>query len=242
MRHKRRRIAVYGGSFDPVHNGHLAIARQLTALFGLDEFWLMPAHVAPHKRGADVTPAIHRYAMLALATQNDARLIVSTLELEAPEMPYTVETLARLAHAESLRDARLLFVMGADSWAEITTWREWEQLLTMVEHVVVTRPGVALHVDHVGAEIANRVADLRGSGAAEVDQVIEEQQAPRIYFTDAVMMNVSSTAVRLAARAGRHDELRSMVAPGVAEYVEKYKLYQVEKEIRIADVERTGAH
>lgn len=241
MRQKRR-IAVYGGSFDPVHKGHLAIARQLIEIFGLDEFLLLPAHVAPHKRKADVTPALHRHAMLALATQHDERLKISTLELEAPEKPYTVETLTRLAHAEDADGARLMFVMGADSWAEITTWREWERLLTMVDHIVVTRPGNLLQLNHVGAEIAGRVVDVRGAGAAETQRVREEHPACRIYFTDAVMMDVSSTAVRHAVRMRRRDELRALVTPEVAEYIEKYKLYQVEKEIQIADVERARAH
>src|SRR5215210_2263061 len=91
-----KRIALYGGSFDPVHDGHLAVAHALTGLFGLDEVLFIPAHVAPHKRAVPPTPPWHRHAMLALATQGEPRFRVSTVELDAPERPYTVETLARL--------------------------------------------------------------------------------------------------------------------------------------------------
>lgn len=241
---EERRIAVYGGSFDPVHNGHLAIARQLTELLRIDEFLLMPAHIAPHKRGAGVTPALHRHAMLALATRNDERLIVSTLELESPEKPYTIETLARLTHARGAEDSRMIFVMGADSWAEIATWREWERLLTMVDHVVVTRPGIQLKLDHVTPEIAGRVMDLRGAEMEKMRRAIEPGAGDcrRIYFTDAVMMDASSTAIRRAVRTGRREQLRSSVPPCVADYIEKYKLYRTERETQAIDVERARAH
>ncbi|MBV9958707.1 MAG: adenylyltransferase/cytidyltransferase family protein, partial [Acidobacteria bacterium] len=109
---RRKRIALYGGTFDPVHVGHLTVARELLKLFALDEVLLIPAHIAPHKRQASVTPPLHRYAMLALATQGESSLRISSVELDAPERPYTVETLARLQQES---DAQLFFVMGADS-------------------------------------------------------------------------------------------------------------------------------
>ena len=136
----KKRIAFYGGTFDPVHLGHLTVASTVSRIFEIDELLFVPAWIAPHKRDREVTPAIHRYAMLALATQHDARLRISRFELEAPDRSYTVETLAHF-RAELGESAELFFVMGADSWAEIKTWREWERLLTMTNHIVVTRPG-----------------------------------------------------------------------------------------------------
>ncbi|MEJ7712054.1 MAG: nicotinate-nucleotide adenylyltransferase [Pyrinomonadaceae bacterium] len=244
----QRRIAVYGGSFDPVHKGHLAIARKLIELFRLDEFLMMPAHVAPHKRRFGVTPALHRHAMLALATQADERVFVSTLELESPDMPYTVETLSRLCNEAGAEEenARVMFVMGADSWAEITTWREWERVLTMVDHIVVTRPGSPLELDHVTTEIRSRVSDLRGADAATIQRIVEQQQQQpsthRIYFTDAVHMEVSSTSARDAARSGVRENLRLTVPASVADYIDKYKLYKAKREQRVTDVERARSH
>lgn len=158
-----RRVAIYGGSFDPVHDGHLALARELVRLFAFDALHFVPAHHAPHKRSSRPTSAWHRFAMLALATQEDAALKVSTAELEAPERPYTVETIARLRAELAGGGARLFFVMGADSWAEIATWREWERLLSLTDTVVVTRPGYELALDHVTEEIRGRARDVRGS-------------------------------------------------------------------------------
>ena len=120
-----KRIAFYGGSFDPPHNGHLTIARKLTEIFELNEFIFVPAFHAPHKKDKNPTSPFHRFAMLALATANESKIKVSKIELEFPEKPYTFETLTRLKN--ELKDTRIFFVMGADSWQDITTWREWKR-------------------------------------------------------------------------------------------------------------------
>ncbi|MGZ8844779.1 MAG: nicotinate-nucleotide adenylyltransferase, partial [Pyrinomonadaceae bacterium] len=137
---QQRRAAIYGGTFDPVHNGHLEVARRVQKLFALDEVIFVPACVPPHKRGTGISSAFHRFTMLALATENDDRLRVSTVELDQPDRPYAVETVARMQQKLGSR-YRLFFIMGADSWSEITTWRDWRRLLTMCDHIVVTRPG-----------------------------------------------------------------------------------------------------
>lgn len=220
-----KRIAVYGGTFDPVHLGHLAIAQKLLQLFSLDEVLFIPAHIAPHKRETNVTPALHRYAMLALATAGDARLRISSIELDAPERPYTVDTLSRL-QALMNESARLFFVMGADSWAEITTWREWERVLSLTDQIVVTRPRYELSDAHVTQAVRERVIDLRDLEPQEVSRRIEEGGTPKVFVTDAVMMDVSATMVRRAARENRGDELKRLLPPPVADYVEKYRLYR----------------
>ena len=118
-----KRIAFYGGSFDPVHNGHLAVAQSLMVQFSLDEFVFIPAYHAPHKSRKRPTSAYDRYAMLCLATDHDERITVSKMEIEAPERPFTVETLTPLN--ARLSDTQIFFVMGADSWMDITTWRAY---------------------------------------------------------------------------------------------------------------------
>ncbi|HEV7859246.1 MAG TPA: nicotinate-nucleotide adenylyltransferase [Pyrinomonadaceae bacterium] len=225
MNGRRKRIALYGGTFDPVHVGHLAVARSLLKLFALDEVLFIPAHIAPHKRESNVTPGWHRYAMLALATQGEAGLRISTVELDAPEKPYTVETLSRLA-TEQGQEARLFFVMGADSWSEIMTWREWERVLMLTDHIVVTRPGYELETSHVTHAIRERLLDLRGMEQGELARAIDESEGARIYVTDAVLMDVSATGIRRAVREGRDAEWLALVPPPVAEYMKKYMLYR----------------
>jgi len=196
----RQRIALYGGTFDPVHSGHVEIARKVLELFEIEKVLFIPAQVAPHKVGRPVTEPIHRYAMLALATQNDPRLSISTFELDAPDRRYTVDTVEHF-RGKFAGSAELFFIMGADSWSEITTWREWERLLTMINHIVVTRPG------------------------HEVDQTLPVPGAT-VLFTDAVMKDVSATSIRRLAAAGRFAELAQLVPEPVAEYIRKYELYR----------------
>src|SRR5687768_4671357 len=183
-----KRAAIYGGTFDPLHYGHLKVARRVQKLFGLDELFLVPACVPPHKRGAGISSAFHRFAMLALATRKDERLRVSTIELDYPDRPYAVETVARMQ--EQLGgEVRLFFVMGADSWTEITTWREWERLLTTCDHIVVTRPGYELNTTPSGAN----VIDVRGKSDDEVTALVNESVSPHVFVTDAVFEDVSAT-------------------------------------------------
>jgi nicotinate-nucleotide adenylyltransferase len=195
-----KRIALYGGTFDPVHLGHLEVARRVSELFEIEKVVFIPAQVAPHKIGRPVTEPIHRYAMLVLATQDDPRLIVSTFELDAPNRRYTVDTVAEFQRMLG-NDTELFFIMGADSWSEITTWREWERLLKMTNHIVVTRPGY------------------------EVPPA-PEGLGDRIFFTDAVMKDISATNIRRLASAGRHDELKGLVPETVANYIRKYGIYR----------------
>jgi len=201
------RIALYGGTFDPVHTGHLEIARRVAELFEIEKLIFIPAQMAPHKIGRPVTEPIHRYAMLALATQNDPQLSMSTFELDDPDHKYTVDTIDYFQRLFG-NECELFFIMGADSWSEITTWREWQRLLTTINHIVVTRPG------------------------HQVDQTLPVAGA-RVLFTDAVMKDVAATSIRGLAAAGRFEELVQLVPEPVAEYIRKYELYRDTNETRL---------
>ncbi|HVS83418.1 MAG TPA: nicotinate-nucleotide adenylyltransferase [Pyrinomonadaceae bacterium] len=215
-----RRAAIYGGTFDPVHNGHMTVARSVSQLFALDQLIFVPAFVPPHKRGAGISPAFHRFAMLALATEDDASFRISTIELDEPERPYAVETVARIQDQLG-SDSRLFFIMGADSWVEITTWFEWEKLLRMCDQIVVTRPGYELVTSPTGPG-----ADVRGKSEEDVSALIDGDSERHTFFTDAAILDVSATAIRAAARSGDREKLREAVPAGVANYIEKYELYQ----------------
>jgi len=219
-----QRIALYGGTFDPVHAGHLEIARRVAEVFDIETVLFIPAQMAPHKLGRPVTEPIHRYAMLALATQDDPRLRISTFELEAPDRRYTVDTVEHFKR-EWGDSTELFFIMGADSWSEITTWREWERLLTMTNHIVVTRPGYEPSTTHVGA-ISERIEDLRnleGVGALQGDV---RDDGARIFLTDVVMKDVSATDIRRRASEGRFEELAGLLPGPVLEYIQKYRIYK----------------
>ena len=217
-----KRIAFYGGSFDPIHKGHLAIAGKLLKLFEFDEFYFIPALHAPHKKSKQVSSAFCRYAMLALATQNDARIKVSTIELEAPEKPFTIETLTTLKNHYG-DSAGIFFVMGADSWNEIDTWRNWEQLLMLTNFVVVTRPDVEIVTTQITPQIAERIFDVRGLSSGEV---VPKLNAQGIFLTDAVRLDISATKIRREVFLQNDAAWRKLVSEPVGDYIEKYKLYQ----------------
>src|SRR4051794_26613773 len=191
----RLKIAFYGGSFAPPHLGHMAVAHGLLRQFELDEFVFVPAFHAPHKKRADPTSPFDRYAMLCLTTANERRISVSKIEVEQPAKPYTVETLLRLK--TWLPDAQIFFVMGADSWAQIRTWREWESVLTLTDQIVVTRPGFPVGVDHVTSEIRERIVGLEDARSGIMDDGKQH-----IYFSDAAEVDISATAIRQLIREG----------------------------------------
>lgn len=217
-----RRAAIYGGTFDPVHKGHIEVASRILEVFELDEVIFVPACVPPHKRGAGISSAFHRFAMLALATQDDNRLRVSTLELDAPDRPYAVDTVSRM-QGELGSSHRLFFMIGADSWNEIRAWHEWQQLLKMCDLIVVARPGH--EVNESIPEQAN-VCDARGMSREQIRELTSGDSHPRVFLTDAAMVDVSSTAIRAVARSRDIGKLRTMAPPRVASYIEKYELYQ----------------
>ncbi|MEQ1923572.1 MAG: nicotinate-nucleotide adenylyltransferase [Pyrinomonadaceae bacterium] len=217
-----KRIAFYGGSFDPPHRGHLAIADALVDQFALDAFVFIPAFHAPHKARLKPTSAYDRYAMLCLATQDNLKMTVSRMEIEVPERPYSVETLSRIL--EQRPDDDIYFVIGADSWRDILTWREWEKVLTMVNIIVVTRPGVEIGFDYVTDEIRKRIVDIRGHSDSPRNEQRSTSIESSIFITDVVNMDISATEIR---RKIREDDptWHEDVTTEVANYIEKYQIY-----------------
>lgn len=216
------KIAFYGGSFDPPHKGHLAIARTIKDLFALDRFVFVPAHHAPHKKDRVPTSPFHRFAMLAMATAEEPRIEVSTIEADSPERPYTHETLSTLKGR--FPASTVYFVIGADSWQEITTWREWEKVLTTVNIIVVTRPGHPITLDHVGCAVRERVVDLRRDGNSAPPES-NHASGMGIFITDCVNLGISATDIRGQVAGGEKGWTQSVPLP-VAEYIEKYGLYR----------------
>ncbi len=214
----KRRIAFYGGTFDPVHCGHLTIARRLVGMFDLDKFVFVPAFHAPHKPDSEPTSGYHRFAMLCLATQDRPKISVSTIELDLAEKRYSIDTLTQLK--DYFPDHEIFFVMGADSWAGIRTWREWERLLSLTNHIVVSRPGYDINFDHVTDEIRERIVDIRGKSDFE----LIDQHA--IYITDAIRLDISATEIREDVREDEVLDRDDDVPPEVAKYIEKYELYK----------------
>ncbi len=220
-------VALFGGTFDPVHLGHLAVARAAVARFELKRVYFVPAYIPPHKLAQPVTAFSHRFAMVALATAGEKAFVPSLAE--GPEQRpahganYSIDTVRRLKQQLGKSD-RLYFLIGIDAFLQISTWREPEALLREVEFIVVSRPGFSL-ADLGGA--------LPGSlrPAETVRRAMRQQPArgdivlpgATIHLLENVAEKVSATQIRNAATQGR--SLDKLVGPAVAEYIRKQQLY-----------------
>ena len=170
------RIALFGGTFDPIHNAHLRIAREAAAQFALHRIWFIPAARPPHKSGMTRTPYEHRYRMVELACAGERLFEASRLE-EGSTNSYSIETIERV-HALLGRSEQLFFLIGADAFAEIGTWHRWKDVIASVEFIVVSRPGRAYTVPAgarvyrlEGVELAVSSSEIRQTLAAGDDRV-----------------------------------------------------------------------
>ena len=208
------RLGWLGGTFDPIHDGHLDVARAARRALTLGEVHLVPARVPPH-RAPPHASAEHRLAMVTLAAAMHDWLRVSTLELDSDNPAYTTDTLDRLA-ANGVDLRTLHVITGADAFAGILTWQRAMQLLDRCHFVVVSRPGhAAPDLRRALPALASRMIDTNGC--------VPPAQ-PSIFLVDAPTAPVSSTEVR--ARAATGHSLEGLVPPTVATYIERHGLYR----------------
>ena len=204
-----------------MHNGHIEVVRAIVRNFLLDQLLIIPANRPPHKGSRAISHAYHRFTMAVLASLDEPRVLVSTIELEAPDRSYTFETVARLRSAFGAR-TRLFFVVGADSFEEINTWRENARLLSSTNVIVVTRPGHDVGSSHLDERFRSTVVDLRGrDGELGMEADLNEYH---IYVTGYVNTGISATEIRQRVRDG--ESIEGLVPPRVADYIEKYELYR----------------
>lgn len=201
------RLGIFGGSFDPVHYGHLLLAESARERLQLDEVWLIPAAVSPFKTGRQQAPATARQEMLELALAGSEHLRASPLEIDRGGISYTVDTLTEIAHQKP--GAKLYLLMGADALRDLPTWREPARICELATPAVVRRGG-APEPDFAGlAEVvsADRLDEIR---AAQVRMPLIE---------------LSSTGLRARAAAGH--SLRYRTPRAVEKYIETQRLYQL---------------
>ena len=187
-----------GGTFDPIHNGHLVAASEVAYRFQLDQVVFVPTGQPWQKEGRDVTAAEHRYLMTMVATASNPRFTVSRVDIDREGPTYTIDTLRDLR--ELFPDAELYFITGADSLASIMSWRDWEVMLEMANFVGVTRPGYELS------------KDMLPLGSQTGIELIEIPA-----------MAISSTDCR--KRAGEGEPVWYLVPDGVVQYIAKNNLY-----------------
>jgi len=213
-----RRTGVLGGTFDPIHAGHLAVASAAARFLGLDDVLLVPSRTPPHRPVDPAASIFHRFAMVALAAQRDPRMLACDLELGRPGPSYTADTL-RALHAAGLDRLQIFFLTGADAFAEIAIWREYPAVLDLAHFVVCSRPGTP--ASSVPARLPGLAARMVTVGAS--GEPPPAAQTPSVYLLDAATPDVSSSDVRARARAGR--PLAGLLPPEVDVYIRRHGLY-----------------
>lgn len=198
----RGRIGLYGGSFDPVHNGHLAAAKVAQELARLDEVWFLPASLSPFKLESEMTSNEHRLSMLRLAVEKEERFRVSTADLERGGVSYAIDSLR--SFREEYPDADFFFIIGADSLAGLRYWRQSADFLKMCEFVVLARPGW-----DIDQSLLSFTPDERHKLSRWVARDFEHP--------------VSSSEVRRRLSAG--ERVEDLVPRRVAEYISELGLY-----------------
>ncbi|MCH1868397.1 nicotinate-nucleotide adenylyltransferase [Nocardioides sp. CFH 31398] len=187
-----------GGTFDPIHHGHLVAASEVQSWFGLDEVVFVPTGDPWQKSGREVSPAEHRYLMTVVATASNPRFTVSRVDIDRAGPTYTIDTLRDLH--DQVPDADLYFITGADALAEIFTWRDAEELFGLANFVGCTRPGYTMDAE-----------------------TLDKIPAERVTMVEIPALAISSTDCR--RRTAKGDPVWYLVPDGVVQYIAKHQLY-----------------
>lgn len=212
-------VGILGGTFDPIHFGHLRAAEEVREAQELDEIRLVPAAVPPHKSRAGISAAPHRLAMARLATAGIAGFRVWDVELARSGPSYSVDTL-RALRAEVGPALRVVFVVGRDAFAEFHTWHEYETIFTLCDVVVVTRPPWPADLTLDDLPVAARPAfryDRRG-------EAIRHASGRGVSLQRITALDISATTIRALVAHGR--SIRFLVPPAVEAYIAEHGLYR----------------
>jgi nicotinate-nucleotide adenylyltransferase len=191
------KVGIFGGTFDPIHMGHLLLAEQALEAAALDQIWFIPAGEPPHKQGKAITPAEHRMQMVELAIQGNPRFYASGIELEREGLSYTVDTIEKLN--ELYPDIKFFLLVGADMVKDLPHWYKIKKIIQFVRVIALGRPGVWIE---------------------GLPDFIEKRLS---WIPDAILTNLSSSTIRQRAREGK--SIRYLVPDAVYQYIKEHGLY-----------------
>lgn len=212
------RTGILGGTFDPIHCGHLDLAEAARQALRLDTVLLVPSRVAPHRAASPRVSGYHRFAMAALATADHEGVLMCDIELRSPDPSYTSVTLEQLTLAGH-QPSQLFFITGADAFADIASWHDYPGILDRSHFVVVSRPGYP--AKGLGVQLPNLAARMRVPIA-----LVDGDHGPNptaIWLVDASTASVSSSELR--SRLAKGESIGSQVPTTVAAYIRHHRLY-----------------
>lgn len=203
---KIKKLGIMGGTFNPIHNGHLVTAEEAFHQFSLDLVLFMTSGHPPHKKDSEIISAEDRYLMTVLATSTNPHFSVSRLEIERPGPSFAIDTLRELRKIYG-REVNFYFITGADAILEILTWKDTEKIYELCSFIAATRPGYSLERFRELHLIGNNEAKLK----------------PKIFFMEVPALAISSSDIRSRVKTGR--PIRYLLPDEVAVYIEKKRLY-----------------
>lgn len=211
------KIGLLGGTFDPVHQGHLAIAETARKTLSLDSVLFIPAASPPHKTNHQISPLFHRLAMLQIALQNKTCLTISTIEAQRPGVSYTIDTLRELRNSQWMA-ATFFLIIGLDAFLDLPTWKDCNQLTTQTNLVIVPRPG--WDQERIATIIERCFPDYSRTSDKNV-WISKDKRG--IYFLACQPVPLSSRSIRLLVKEG--ESILGLVPKGVELYIKKHGLY-----------------
>jgi nicotinate-nucleotide adenylyltransferase len=213
------KIGIFGGTFDPIHWGHLRSAEEVGETYRLDRVYFIPASIPPHKRGQTATPARDRLRMVRLAVARNPRFTVSTVELARPGLSYSIDTIRQFASKLKKSDS-LYFIIGLDAFREIGTWKDFQEIFPLCNFIVTSRPG------------SKENDPLKGTGVA-VKKLFcydfkrknyHHRSGTRIYFIELTDIAISASEIRALVRQGK--SIRYLGPSSVERYIKRHGLYR----------------
>jgi nicotinate-nucleotide adenylyltransferase len=210
-------IGLLGGTFDPVHIGHLEIAKILLKKIDFLEIQFIPCHIPPHRENPN-TSSYHRLNMVKLTIENEKKLAINDIELKKDTPSYTIDTLKSL-HQEN-PDATLCFIIGSDAFSAMQTWKEWESILNYCHIIIVKRVGFPLILEPEldAAYKQNLTHHLEG---------LTQHPSGKIYYSDITLPDINATNIREALKSENKEYYLSVLPKSVLQYIQKNKLYNL---------------
>ena len=205
---KNKKIGIMGGTFNPIHNGHLVTAQEALSQFKLDIVIFIPTSDPPHKIENEIASAEDRYIMAVIATSSNSNFFVSRMEIDRKGKSYTIDTVRQLGKIYG-KNSLLYFITGADAILEILTWKDTSEIVSLCRFIAATRPGYNL----------SRIDDLRKRLFGSI-KVADK----RIYIMEIPALSISSTDIRNRVRHNR--PIDYLLPEGVSKYILKYELYK----------------
>jgi nicotinate-nucleotide adenylyltransferase len=219
----KERIGLFGGTFNPIHRGHLRAAGIVRQVFALNNVLFIPSYIPPHKATLDMAPPRDRLRMVELAVEGHPGFTACAVEVEAEEKSYSVMTLEKIK--KIYPRALLFFILGVDAFLEIDTWREYERVLAQCSFIVISRPGHVLDRarDVLGGRYREETYEL--SSKEPIEEV--RLSSSKIFLLTLDALDISSTEIRRRVRSG--ESLKGLVSGAVEDYIGEKRLYLWQK-------------